>query len=193
METTDIVALVSADSDLVPPIELIQRRFPEIGIKVYFPPSNFSNDLKDNLIHHRSKPVLMIKNIRRFQSAVMPDIISKDGKTYTIPEKWKQEYGSKAIKFFEANESESPSRFVEEAAWREENANWLLRLSRQLAVTLIGYMQDNGMKRADLASKLGVSPQYVSKLLSGTENLSFKSIANIEDRLGISCLVMVNA
>lgn len=51
-------------------------------------------------------------------------------------------------------------------------------------------MQDNGMKRADLASKLGVTPQYVSKLLSGTENLSFKSIANIEDKLGISCLAI---
>lgn len=89
MDATDVVALVSADSDLVPPIELIQRRFPEIGIKVYFPPSNFSNDLKDNLIHHRSKPVLMIKNIRRFQSAVMPDSVTKDDKTYTIPDKWK--------------------------------------------------------------------------------------------------------
>lgn len=89
MDATDIVALVSADSDLVPPIELIQRLFPEVGIKVYFPPSNFSNDFKDNLIHHRSKPVLMIKNIRRFQSAIMPDIVSKDGKSYTIPDKWK--------------------------------------------------------------------------------------------------------
>ena len=89
MNATDIVALVSADSDLVPPIELIQRRFPNVGIKVYFPPSNFSNDLKDNLIHHRSKPILMIKNLRRFQTAVMPDIITKDGKTFTIPEKWK--------------------------------------------------------------------------------------------------------
>lgn len=89
MDATNIVALVSADSDLVPPIELIQRRFPKIGIKVYFPPSNFSNDLNDNLIHHRSKPVLMIKNIRRFQSAVMPDTVYKDGKTYTIPDKWK--------------------------------------------------------------------------------------------------------
>ncbi len=86
---TDTVALISADSDLVPPIELIQRRFPGIGIKVYFPPSNFSNDLKDNLIHHRSKPVLMIKNIRRFQAAVMPDVVTKDGKSYTIPDKWK--------------------------------------------------------------------------------------------------------
>lgn len=57
-------------------------------------------------------------------------------------------------------------------------------------VTLIGYMQDNGLKRADLAARLGVSPQYVSKLLSGTENLSFKSVANIEDKLGITCFAM---
>lgn len=98
---------------------------------------------------------------------------------------------SKTIKFLETHMSETPSRFVEDAEWRKENASWL-RWSRQLAVTLIGYMQDNGLKRSDLAARLGVSPQYVSKLLSGTENLSFKSIANIEDRLSISCLVMVN-
>ncbi len=51
-------------------------------------------------------------------------------------------------------------------------------------------MQDNGLKRTDLAARLGVSPQYVSKLLSGTENLSFKSVANIEDKLGITCFAM---
>ena len=94
---------------------------------------------------------------------------------------------SKAIQFLEANQSETPSRFVEEANWRKENAGWL-RWSRQLATTLIGYMQDNGLKRADLADRLGVSPQYVSRLLSGTENLSFKSIANIEEKLGSSCM-----
>ena len=94
---------------------------------------------------------------------------------------------SKAIQFLEANQSETPSRFVEEANWRKENAGWL-RWSRQLATTLIGYMQDNGLKRADLADRLGVSPQYVSRLLSGTENLSFKSIANIGEKLGISCM-----
>ncbi|MDE5791552.1 MAG: helix-turn-helix domain-containing protein [Muribaculaceae bacterium] len=99
---------------------------------------------------------------------------------------------SKAIEFLESHESKIPSRFAEEATWRKENASWL-RWSRQLAVKLIGYMQDNGLKRGDLALKLGVSPQYVSKLLSGTENLSFKSIANIEERLGISCLVMITA
>lgn len=97
---------------------------------------------------------------------------------------------NKAITFLESHLSDTPSRFVEEANWRKENASWL-RWSRQLAVILIGYMQDNGLKRSDLASRLGVSPQYVSKLLSGTENLSFKSIANIEDKLGITCFAML--
>lgn len=92
--------------------------------------------------------------------------------------------------FLEEHQSETPSRFVEEATWRKENATWL-RWSRKLAITLIAYMQDNGLKRADLAGRLGVSPQYVSKLLSGNENLSFKNVANIEDKLGISCLTMV--
>ncbi len=98
---------------------------------------------------------------------------------------------SKAIQFLEAHQSKAPSRFVDEANWRKENAGWL-RWSRQLATTLMGYMQDQGLKRADLAARLGVSPQYVSKLLSGTENLSFKSIANIEDKLGITCMSMVS-
>lgn len=94
---------------------------------------------------------------------------------------------SKAIQVLENNQSENPSLFVEEATWRRDNASWL-RWSRQIAVNLIGYMQSNGLKRNDLAEKLGVSPQYVSRLLSGKENLSFKSIANIESKLGIVCL-----
>lgn len=94
---------------------------------------------------------------------------------------------SEALTFLESHQSETPSRFTENAQWRKENASWL-RWSRQVALAIIDYMQANGLKRADLAKKLGVSPQYVSKLLSGTENLSFKSIANIEEKLGISCI-----
>ena len=93
---------------------------------------------------------------------------------------------SKAIKFLESHRSETTSQFVKDEQWRKENESWL-KWSRQLAVSLVGYMQDHKMKRADLATALNVSPQYVSRLLSGTENLSFKSIANIEDKLGINC------
>ncbi len=89
LNTTDIIVLVSADSDLVPPLEFIQQHYPEKRIKVYFPPSNFSCDLKDNLIHHSSKPVLMHKNEHRFRDAIMPDIVTDGTKRYEVPEKWK--------------------------------------------------------------------------------------------------------
>ena len=89
LNRTDTIALVSADSDLVPPLEFIQNYYPEKSIKVYFPPSNYSDDLKDNLLHHRSKPILLIRNKRRFLNAVMPDIVSLGNKAYSIPEKWK--------------------------------------------------------------------------------------------------------
>ena len=94
---------------------------------------------------------------------------------------------SKAIKFLESHQSETGSQFVKDAQWRKENESWL-KWSRQLAVSLVGYMQDHKMKRADLARALNVSPPYVSRLLSGKENLSFKSIANIEEKLGINCM-----
>ena len=31
----------------------------------------------------------MKKNLPRFLNAIMPDIVEKDGKRYTIPDKWK--------------------------------------------------------------------------------------------------------
>ena len=62
---------------------------PEKRIKVYFPPSNFSCDLKDNLIHHSSKPVLMYKNERRFRDAIMPNVVTDGTKRYEVPEKWR--------------------------------------------------------------------------------------------------------
>ena len=99
---------------------------------------------------------------------------------------------NKAIDFLESHKSETPSQFMEDVKWRKENERWL-RWSRQLATALIGYMQDHKMKRADLAHKLNVSPQYVSRLWSGTENLSFKSISNIEGKLGISCIAICPA
>ena len=49
-------------------------------------------------------------------------------------------------------------------------------------------MQENNLSRADIAERLGCTPQYVSKILSGKTNFSFKTISEIERRLGISCM-----
>ena len=49
----------------------------------------------------------------------------------------------------------------------------------------------NGLNRNGLAERLEVSPQYISKILSGKVNFSFKSIAEIEQKLDIKLLNVV--
>ncbi|MBQ9539417.1 MAG: NYN domain-containing protein, partial [Treponema sp.] len=89
-DKTDTLVLVSADSDLIPPLESISRNFPKKSIKVYFPPSRYSRDIKDFLYLQRKKPVLLEKNMKRFEDSIMPDTVEKGDKKYTIPEKWKK-------------------------------------------------------------------------------------------------------
>lgn len=91
-----------------------------------------------------------------------------------------------ALDFLEVHKAKTASHFQEQANWRKENASWL-RWSQHVALALIDYMQSNGLKRNELVARLDVSPQYVSKLLSGKANLSFKSVANIEEKLNIRC------
>jgi len=98
----------------------------------------------------------------------------------------------KTIRFLEKHQSDTPSRFEEEARWRQENEIWL-RMSRSVALTIVDYMQENQLTRAEMAKVLNVSPQYLSRILSGTENFSIKSIAKIEAALGVSCLKPVYA
>jgi antitoxin component HigA of HigAB toxin-antitoxin module len=93
----------------------------------------------------------------------------------------------KTSNFLKAHQSEKPSTFVEDAKWRQENEAWL-KWSRAVALSVINYMQENGLTRSDIADRLGVSQQYVSRILSGSTNFSFKSVAEIERKLGISCM-----
>ena len=98
----------------------------------------------------------------------------------------------KTLDFLEAHQSDQPSTFTQDIKWRQENEVWL-KWSRSIALSIVDFMQDNGLSRSDIANKLGVSPQYVSRILSGSTNFSFKSIAEIERKLGISCMKAVMA
>ena len=67
----------------------------------------------------------------------------------------------------------------EEARFRDENRDWLLK-SALIALEIHRYLRLNGMTQSQLAEKLGISPAMVTKLLSGKENLSLKTICGIE-------------
>ena len=91
------------------------------------------------------------------------------------------------LKIFERNLSSEPSTFAEEAKWRQDNEVWL-KWSQGIAMKIIDYMQEHKLSRADIAARLACSLQYVSKILSGHTNFSFKSIAEIEKRLNINIM-----
>jgi uncharacterized LabA/DUF88 family protein len=88
-DKTDVLVLVSGDSDLVPPIEFIQNNYPDKKIRVYFPPTIRSMDLRNNMNAHKSKVVFLENNKPKFMNSIMPDDVVKNGKRYSIPPKWK--------------------------------------------------------------------------------------------------------
>lgn len=89
MDATDIIVLVSGDSDLLPPIEFIQHNYPGKQVKAFFPPSIFSRDISGNIKAHKGKITLLEKNYNKFVVSQMPDSVTNGERTYTIPEKWK--------------------------------------------------------------------------------------------------------
>ncbi|GHT10399.1 hypothetical protein FACS189432_09660 [Bacteroidia bacterium] len=86
---TDVIVLVSGDSDMLPPVEFIQQKYPQKKVRVYFPPTVFSVDLKNNIKYHNGKVVFLENNFNKFENSIMPDVVTKNGKTYSIPPKWK--------------------------------------------------------------------------------------------------------
>lgn len=82
---------------------------------------------------------------------------------------------NRTIDFLNEHESNVPSKLQENAEWRRENSEWL-KWSRDVALLLVDYMETNEINHNGLAECLGVTPQYVSKMLPGKVNFLFKSI-----------------
>ena len=86
LNNTDVLILVSADSDLVPPLELIRQDYPDKKIKVFFPPKGFSNDLNNFM---NGKILKLQKHKIRFTNSIMPDTVTVGETSFTIPPNWK--------------------------------------------------------------------------------------------------------
>ena len=83
------------------------------------------------------------------------------------------------LKYLKEHQSETPSKWREEAQWRRENRDWL-RYSQRIAILLLFYMKKEGLTQAAMAERLGCTQQYILQILKGTENLSIETIAKIE-------------
>ena len=82
----DLVILISADSDLVPPIAYIFKNYEHIRIKIIFPPCRKSYDIL-NLMN--KKVIISDLNKLKFEKSVMPYIVALNNDVAIIPEDWK--------------------------------------------------------------------------------------------------------
>ena len=72
----------------------------------------------------------------------------------------------------------------EKAKWRRENRRWL-RYSGFIAMSVMNRLDEMGLTQKELAERMACSPQYVSKLLRGSENLTLDTISKLEECLNL--------
>lgn len=83
----DIAIVVSADSDMIPSVELAKQAGQKVFI--YFPPNHYSSNLAALANGH---PIQLSKYESRFRQTLLPDVVHLKEKNYdlSIPEKWKK-------------------------------------------------------------------------------------------------------
>lgn len=70
--------------------------------------------------------------------------------------------------------------------WEREDV--YLEKSTRIAVTVLSILRERKMTKQDLAEKMGVSAQYVSKIVKGNENLTLETITKLEKALGVELI-----
>ena len=94
-----------------------------------------------------------------------------------------------AINRLSRYQSDTPSSWRKEEEKRlKAKADGWLQYSRKIAIKLAIAMKQQNLSRQDVAERMGCSPQYVSRLLKGEENLSLETICKLENALNISIL-----
>lgn len=94
------------------------------------------------------------------------------------------------IAFLKEHSSPEPSKWLEKAEWRRKNRDWL-RYSRKIAIVVAMSLEELNMSQKQLAELVGCSPQYVSKLLKGEENLTLETLCKLERVLKVPIMQKV--
>jgi antitoxin component HigA of HigAB toxin-antitoxin module len=68
--------------------------------------------------------------------------------------------------------------------WELENQVWL-DMSGRIAVKVLRYLRKEKITQKALAEQLGWSPQYLNKVLKGSENLTLETICKLQTATGL--------
>ncbi len=81
--------------------------------------------------------------------------------------------------------SKEKSNWLDQANFYEANKEWLDK-SALIAIKILSTLKSKSITQKELAEGVGVSPQYINKVVKGFENLSLETICKIEKSLGIT-------
>ncbi|MFB6454468.1 NYN domain-containing protein [Chitinophaga sp. Hz27] len=85
-KSVDIVVIITADSDHLSTIKLLKEKFPNVKVRLYFPPNRTSRKLQSMI-----NSVVHLENHEdKFKNAIMPAEVSKEKKKYIKPSDWKK-------------------------------------------------------------------------------------------------------
>lgn len=82
-------------------------------------------------------------------------------------------------------------QWKEREDYKKANRKWL-RKSVDVALRVLDILDEKEMSQNDLAGKLKVTRQQVSKILKGQENLTLETISRLEEVLGITLVKVLN-
>jgi transcriptional regulator with XRE-family HTH domain len=83
--------------------------------------------------------------------------------------------------------SDEPAKWLERAKWYEENEEWLDKSAR-IAIKILHELRAKKITQKELADAIGVTAQYINKVVKGGENLGLETICKIEKALGINLI-----
>lgn len=85
--------------------------------------------------------------------------------------------------------SDESSNWMEQAEKYESNKDWLDK-SALIAIKILSTLRSQSITQKGLADSIGVTPQYINKVVKGQENLSLETICKIERSLGITLVAV---
>ena len=88
------------------------------------------------------------------------------------------------VKKLQAVSEDHSSAWQEGVKRRLANYGWLMK-SAVIAVRVLEALKEQQLSQKELADRMGVSPQQISKIVQGKENLTLETIAKLEKALGI--------
>src|ERR1700720_4716950 len=83
--------------------------------------------------------------------------------------------------------SDRPSDWKAKAKFRRDNRDWLKK-SAAIAVRVLDALKAQNLSQKELAERMSISPQQISKIVKGQENLTLETISNLEIALGIQII-----